>query len=290
MKKGFRGGFAYFIILSVYVLASALGILVAKLLDLDLWLEVLIADAAATVFVFAFSLAFRNASVYDPYWSVQPMVILTAYAAARGSAGIMGIIATVCVFLWGIRLTANWAYVFRGMDYEDWRYVMLREKTGKLYPMVNFFGIHMFPTLVVYLCTLPAVYLVASGAPFRPLGLIGAAVCLTAVALETVSDVQMQRFRARGTGGVISEGLWKYSRHPNYLGEILMWWGIALIAVFSLPFEPIFVIGAAVNTVMFLVISIPMAEKRYSTREGYAENRKRTRVLLPLRKPLFGGK
>ena len=65
-----------------------------------------------------------------------------------------------------------------------------------------------------------------------------------------------------------------------------MWWGIALIAVFSLPFEPIFVIGAAVNTVMFLVISIPMAEKRYSTREGYAENRKRTRVLLPLRKPL----
>ena len=290
MKKGFRGGFAYFIILAVYVLAAAFGILIAKLLDLDLWLELLIADAAATVFVFVFSVAFRNASVYDPYWSVQPMVILTAFSVARGSVGPMGIIVTVCVFLWGIRLTANWAYVFRGMNHEDWRYVMLREKTGKLYPLVNFFGIHMFPTLVVYLCTLPAVYLVTTDAPFTPLGLIGAAVCLTAVILQTVSDIEMQRFRARGTGGIISEGLWKYSRHPNYLGEILMWWGVALIAAFSLPFEPIFIVGAAVNTVMFLVISIPMAEKRYSTREGYAENKKRTRVLLPVRKPLFGGK
>ena len=158
-KKYFSFGRAvsFAIVAGVYVIAAAVGILVYNLLPatvLFVW-RLLIADVVATCVTFAFSLIFRNASVYDPYWSVQPIVILACIMMSRSITPLR--FATVfTVFFWGVRLTANWAYTFQGLDHEDWRYRMLCEKTGKAYPLINFVGIHLVPTLIVYGCTLPA--------------------------------------------------------------------------------------------------------------------------------------
>ena len=106
---------------------------------------------------------------------------------------------------------------------------------------------------------------------------------VVAVALQTVSDLQMQRFRARGAGGIISEGLWKYSRHPNYLGEILMWWGVAIYSICLLGFRWYLILGAVLNNLMFLFISIPMADRRQSRKPGYEEYRQGKNHLVPIR-------
>lgn len=276
---------ASFVILAVvYILAAAAGIVSYIYLPFDFWLNLLIADVIATVVTFIFSVIFGNASVYDPYWSVQPLVIVLAFAIGSATFGWAQILCLVAIFLWGIRLTANWAYTFHGMKHQDWRYTMLKEKTKKLYPIVNFLGIHLFPTLVVYACTLPAVFLIVNETPFSVFSLIFFALSICAVVLQGTADIQMHRFRKSGKGGFIRDGLWKYSRHPNYLGEILMWWGIALAYVCVVPSQWYLCAGALVNTLMFLIISIPMADKRQSRKPGFDEYKAQTRMLFPIKK------
>ena len=281
LKKSRAASFV--VIILVYVLASAAGIAICKSLDLGVWLNLLIADVASTLIVFFFSVLFGNASVYDPYWSVQPIVILGSFALGR-EITLFRALLILAVLFWGVRLTLNWAFTFRGLEYQDWRYTMLEEKTGKLYPLVNLFGIHLFPTLVVYGCTVPAVYALINGSELTPLNIVFFSLSVAAVILQIVSDTQMHRYRKDRDAPFMRHGLWKYSRHPNYLGEILMWWGVALFTVSSFPTRWFLIAGALLNTAMFLVISIPMADGRQSAKEGFEEYKKETRMLLPIKK------
>ena len=90
----------------------------------------------------------------------------------------------------------------------------------------------------------------------------------------------MHRFRNSGTGGFIRTGVWKHSRHPNYAGEILMWWGVGLASFTAMPDRFYLLAGALINTLMFLFVSIPMADKRQSRKPGFEEYKKETRILL----------
>jgi len=268
---------------AVYVLAGAVGFLVYGAFDADWRVKLLAADAAATVVTFAFSVIFKNASVYDPYWSVQPIVICLAYAFPRRLTFFSWLLlAAVCV--WGVRLTANWALNFGSLEREDWRYVMLREKTGRFYPIINFVGIHMVPTLVVYGCVLPAAFAIREGAEANAFSVAAVCVCFGAAAMQGIADLQMRRYRAARETPFCRDGLWKYSRHPNYLGEILMWWGIGLSVFAAYPSAWWLLIGAAANTALFLTVSIPMADGRQAKKAGFDEYKEQTRMLLPMKK------
>ena len=102
--------------------------------------------------------------------------------------------------------------------------------------------------------------------------------------LQGTSDCQMHKYRKNKATPFIRNGLWKYSRHPNYLGEILMWWGIGLSVVFASPTAWYLLVGALANTALFLAVSIPMADKRQSRKDGFDEYKKQTRMLLPIKK------
>lgn len=271
------------VIALVYLLAAAVGVAVYRTLLMDWWLALLLADVAATLVTFGFSLLFANASVYDPYWSVQPPVILVAFAIGR-EVTLFGVLLIVVVSLWAIRLTANWAYTFANLYHQDWRYTMLKQKTGAFYPFINLIGIHMVPTLVVYLCVLPAVYALREGCAATVGSLLFLCLSLLAVTMQGIADVEMHRYRRHRTGAFLRTGLWRYSRHPNYLGEILMWWGVALSVICAAPSAWYLAAGALANTALFLFVSIPMAEARQSRKEGYADYRRQTRMLLPLKK------
>ena len=276
---------SFLIIAIVYILAAAamIGIYILFIpTAVPFWLALLIADIAATIVVFAFSLIFNNASVYDPYWSVMPIIVLSAYAIFMPDT--VALIPLITVLFLGIRLTANWAYTFKGLTHQDWRYTMLKEKTGRGYFFVNFTGIHMVPTLVVYGCILPVVFIFVYDPEFNAGLAVFCALSICAVLLQGIADCTMHQFRKEGVGGFIRRGVWKYSRHPNYLGEILMWWGIALAAVCVMPQRWWLIAGAVANTLLFLFISIPLAEGKQAKKEGWAEYRKNTRMLLPVYK------
>ena len=275
------------VIILVYAAAIAGGLFLYNYLEqagcFSYPIRLLLADVFATVIVFIFSLIFANASVYDPYWSVQPPVILGVVLIKCG-ASLFAWSVFAAVLLWGLRLTANWAYNFKSFEYQDWRYTMLKEKTGRLYPLVNFLGIHLFPTLVVYLCIVPAVIAVHEGATLNFFSAPFLLLSFAAPVFQGIADIQMHRFRndkSPGRGNFIRTGLWKKSRHPNYACEILMWWGIGLASIIALGWQNWYLLtGALVNTLMFLFISIPMADKRQSRKAGFEEYKKATRMLF----------
>lgn len=271
------------LITCIYIMASCLGILVFFVLPFSFWASLLIADVASTVFVFIFSLIFKNASVYDPYWSVQPIVIVVSFAVCHHITTAT-LLLLISIIYWGIRLTGNWAYVFGNLNHQDWRYTKLAKENGKLYPLINFAGIHLMPTLIVYMCTLPAVFVTREEVNANAGSYIGTIICVGAATLQLVADTQMQKYRKSGQHGLIRTGLWKYARHPNYLGEILMWWGIAIQTISVMPGRWWLIAGALANTLLFLLVSIPLADKRQSAKPGYAEYKAGTRSLLPIPK------
>lgn len=276
--------FSFAILTFVYIAAIFSGIASYLYLPFNFWINLLLADIIATIVTFIFSVIFGNASVYDPYWSVQPIVIVLAFATKAPALGLAQILPLIAVVIWGVRLTANWAYTFHGIEHQDWRYTMLKEKTGKLYPFVNFMGIHLFPTLVVYACTLPIVFTMRYVLAYNIGSIIFFALSICAVILQGTADCLMHKFRKSGQKGFNRTGVWKYSRHPNYLGEILMWWGVALAFVCIMPSHWYLMAGAFVNTLMFLFISIPLADNHQARKDGFEEYKAETNMLLPIKK------
>jgi len=272
--------------------AAALGAAIATgaLLGSDSpVLTVLAADLVATLVIFGASLWLANSSMYDAYWSAAPPVIALYWASAPSGSHAdpaRQALVLALVFAWGIRLTWNWARGWPGLHHEDWRYRQLRENEIAPYWLVSLTGIHYFPTLQVFLACLPLYAALAIGAaPLGPLDAVAALVTAGAIVLETTADEQLRRFSLSATEGQICErGLWAWMRHPNYLGEILFWWGLWLFGVAAAPGWYWSAVGPLAITAMFLWVSIPMLERRnLARRPGYAEVMKRVPVLLPRR-------
>lgn len=247
------------------------------------------ADFIATVVIFLFSLWQRNSSIYDPYWSVYPIFIAFWWFFEVGDAGntVRNLLVVALVLAWGIRLTYNWARTWPGMIHQDWRYTKLAEDTGPFYWIVSFLGIHLFPTILVFGGCIPLYFIFQMPEPAGLVDLVAALVTGGAIYIEFTADNQLLRFRMEKNSGkasgILESGLWGYSRHPNYFGEIMFWVGLFL---FSLPvfLDGIYWIisGAILMIILFVFISIPMMEKRQMGKEGYAEYRKRVSALIPL--------
>jgi steroid 5-alpha reductase family enzyme len=271
---------SFAIVVLAYLAALAVVGGVAAVVDGEPWLRLLAADLAATAVVFAFSVACNNSSVYDAYWSVAPMVIVLAL----GTTSARGYLVTALVLAWGARLTWNWARGWRGLGHEDWRYVEIRAKTGRAYWPVSFVGVHVMPTLWVYLGALALIPALASPAPLGLLDLVGLVVTVGAIALEAIADEQLRRFRRddASAGTILARGVWRWSRHPNYLGEILFWWGLFAFALAAEPGGWWRVVGPLGITILFVAISIPLLDRRsVARRPGYREHMTRVPALVP---------
>ena len=270
-----------------YLTALVIGLIVYKNAGRTIWMNLFLADLAATFVIWVSSLLLNNASVYDPYWSIQPVVILPLLVLQVGKLNVSSLLLCAMVILWGVRLTLNWISTFKGLHEQDWRYDQIKHQTGQFYPLVNLLGIQLMPTLIVFACIAPIVFVILQTPKFSVLILPGLLISLLGVILETVADHQMHDFRRSNPekSTIIRVGLWKYSRHPNYLGEILMWWGAYLVCLAVSPSAWMLGLGAFLNTMLFLFISIPMAEKRLAKyKEGFKEYKRQTRMLLPFPK------
>ena len=247
----------------------------------NLVLKLLYADIIATVIIYLSSYLFSNSSIYDPYWSVIPPFLLLYWLYVIDDVNwINTAILSFSVLFWAIRLTYNWLRGWRGMEHEDWRYSDLRNKSGKYYQLVNFSGIHLFPTIIVFVCCLPFQYVIQNA--YLNINLIfGFLICAIGVLYEFISDQQLYKFKKKNKNGIIKSGLWKYSRHPNYYGEILFWWGVFVYGS-SLDNFYILILWPISMTIMFLYVSIPWIENKILlTRPEYSDYQKRVSILLP---------
>jgi steroid 5-alpha reductase family enzyme len=274
--------------LVIVALAYALALVVAlavgwALRDRHPILVAAAADLVATLIVFCFSVGCNNSSLYDPYWSVIPLPV-AIYWASVGEPGLWQLLLLALVALWGARLTGNWAARWRGMRDEDFRYQEIRGRTGRLYWPASLFSIHILPTIWVFLGLLPLYPALVRPSPMTALAIAAFMVTAAAIAIETIADQQLRAFlRARrDPEAVLDKGLWAYCRHPNYLGEVLFWWGLYLFGLAAEPAWAWSVVGPLSITLLFVFISVPWMDRRLLLRHpAWAQSMKSLPALLP---------
>ena len=277
--------YSFIIVVASYAGALAAGIAVfAATPGLDALWRLAAADIAATLVIWLLSLIVRNASLYDPYWSVAPAIIFVLYMFYMGKLDAPAFLLLTLLLLWGARLTANWAIGFANLSAQDWRYTKFESEYRRLWPLISLFGIQLMPTVIVFLAMLPALHIVMQPAGLRILTVPAMLAAAGAIWLELVSDAQMRRFRAdsANAGCVNNRGLWRIIRHPNYLGEIAFWWCIYFTALSMAPLPVALLLGPVLVTALFLFVSIPMMEKRQlGTKPGYRAYQRSVGMLLP---------
>ncbi len=284
------------IVVAIYALALAVGyVVLLQTAGWGLLWAALAADVAATVVVFAGSRALDNSSVYDPYWSVAPLPLALWWLAEVGAAGEAGRQALVigALGLWGARLTWNFLRGWTGLGHEDWRYVEIRKKTGGAYWIVSFLGIHLMPTLLVFGGSVSAYVAIAGrGRALGWLDAVAAVVTFGAIAIEATADAQLRRFVLARTdlSKTLETGLWRWSRHPNYFGEMVLWLGIAVIASEALAGRQLVALISPVFVFVLIryISGVPMLEakgkKRFGNDPRYQQYVANTPVLV-LRPP-----
>ena len=275
------------IFLIVYGLTFILGLFIIFLglyYGRNIIITMLIADIIMTLVIFIVGLIIKNASLYDPYWSVVPpyLMILWALSSYGFQLPINVILLIIAVCFWGVRLTYNWWKNWTGFSKQDWRYDYLREKNPKLYPITNLFGIHMIPTAVVFLQMIN-VFDIMKHSFVSTLFFIGLILSLIAPVIQFLSDKQMYDFRAKNTdkNKVINTGLWRFSRHPNYFGELLFWVGIYIMYLSYAGTININILYPIAMILLFIFISIPMMENRLVNRPGYKAYQNSVSMILP---------
>ena len=234
------------------------------------------------------SVSLRNASIVDPWWSIA-FLLVTAHTVARTGWSPSKPLLLAMVATWAIRLWLHLLVRSIGKP-EDPRYAAFRASYGpERYWWVSFFQVFLLQGVLVVLISAPLQLSAAAGPedPITPFDVAGLIVFTAGFMIEVLADAQLQAFRrdpARA-GTVLDTGLWRWSRHPNYFGEALLWWGFWLCAL-DQPFGWATLPAPALMTFLLLRVSgVTMLDAHLSsTKPGYAEYVRRTSGFLPRRR------
>ena len=269
----------------IYAVSFYLSYLLLSESISHIWMKITLWHIYATLFIYIGSVILKNSSLYDPFWSVAPVPIVIYLAIISDNSMLLKILVTFPIIFWAARLTRNWLISWRGFEHEDFRYIDLKNTNIYKAEFNNFFGIHLFPTLIVNICLYPLVFIFLNPIEVTPFLYFASIFTFMAVVLETVSDEQMRDFRnnPNNKGKTMKYKLWKYSRHPNYLGEICFWFGIYFMGLSS-NLAPIWIIICPLSMLaLFIFASCPMMDERsLKNRKDYKEYMEKTSQLLLL--------
>jgi steroid 5-alpha reductase family enzyme len=233
--------------------------------------------------IFLVAIALKDNSVVDIAYG-------GAFIAAVAAAGLVSwtghprqLLVTGMITLWGLRLAVHLFTRSRGRG-EDFRYRKWREEWGSYFLIRSFFQIYLLQGTVVLIVASPALMVMASPGP--GLGLLDAAgvgIWTLGFIFEALGDWQLLVFKkdSGNRGKIITHGLWRYSRHPNYFGECTLWWGVYLVALGSPGALWTAVSPLTINFLLLYVSGIPMLEKKYKGDPAFEEYKRRTSPLIP---------
>ena len=271
-----------FLVFIYYISSFYLAYLLIKNIDLNGWLLILAWHIFATLIIFMFSNIHKNSSIYDPFWHVAPIPIVF-HTADQSTLPVIELYLVLSAFLfWSLRLTYNWYLNWTNLDHEDFRYIDLKNNNRFLAFINDLFGIHLIPTLIVNASLYP-IYIALTSDSLSNLVYVGFILIIVAVTVQYISDDQMRKFRKNDNnfGKTMKYGLWKYSRHPNYFGEVSFWFGIYLFALASGTTSILLLACPMLMLALFVFISCPMMDNRsLKKRSDYREYMKKTPQLF----------
>ena len=232
---------------------------------------------------FGISLFKKRNDVADVAWGLG-FVILVWTSILISSLNLRGLLVGVLVSVWGLRLAWHIYQRHKGKE-EDARYAVWRKDWGKWFVLRSYLQVFLLQGLFLFLISLPILIINKNSITgFGFLDVIGVLVWLIGFMFESIGDSQLSKFikNPANKGKLMQQGLWKYSRHPNYFGEVTQWWGIWIIAL-SVAGGAFGIIGPITITILILFVSgVPLLEKKYAGRADFEEYKKRTSVFIPL--------
>ena len=235
-------------------------------------------------FWFLLSLVKKRNDVADVAWGLGFVLLAWLSLFLSENFQLRTILVTALVSVWGLRLAYHISSRHRGGG-EDYRYLNYRKSWGKWFYIRSYFQIYFLQGFFLFLIASPVMIINKfSGASLGLLDLVGALIWIIGFSFESIGDAQLARFikNPANKGKLMMSGLWKYSRHPNYFGEVVQWWGIWLVAL-SAPYGVWGIIGPITISYLILKVSgIPMLEEKLAEHPDFKEYKKRVSPFFPL--------
>ncbi|PLX83076.1 MAG: steroid 5-alpha reductase [Desulfuromonas sp.] len=233
--------------------------------------------------IFCFALTIKDNSVVDIFYGTAFLVGCWGSYLIYGSGHPRQWLILLLLTIWGLRLAIHLFFKKRGHE-EDFRYRKWREEWGETFVWRSFLQIFMLQGLVVVAVSTPALLVVTS--PGETLGwpdLVGTFIWFFGFFFEALGDWQLLRFKSdpANRGKIMRYGLWKTTRHPNYFGEALLWWGIFLIGLGASQGMIGIVSPLLIGFLLLKVSGIPMLEEKYEGNPEFELYRKQTNAFFP---------
>lgn len=237
----------------------------------------------------------KNNGLIDIAWGFGFVVTAWSSLLFSGNINIAKLVINILTTLWGLRLSI-YLFIRNFNKPEDFRYVKMRNGWGKSHRSKAFFRVFMSQFILNYLIAVPILLTNLEYNDSKVVGanlllvIIGAVIFIIGFLIESIADMQLKNFKkdSNNKGMILTTGLWKYSRHPNYFGESMLWWGIGIVAISPLKaLNFISLLGPLTITLLLLFVSgVPLLEKRYQDDKAYLAYAKRTSkfLLLPPKK------
>ncbi len=233
--------------------------------------------------IFLLSLFKKDYSIIDIAWGIGFLIVLTISQMYFQKTDTRSIILTLMILIWGTRLSYHIYLRSLGRG-EDFRYAEMRKKWEKWANLTAYFKIFILQWLILLIVSSPIpLILKNSVSPIKESDFLGIIIFLIGFGFEAVADYQVLKFKndPQNKGEILMEGLWKYSRHPNYFGETLIWWGILFLSMADGPLFYSIVGPVLITFLLYKVSGVPMLEKKYKDNAFYAAYKKRTNAFIP---------
>lgn len=237
---------------------------------------------------FVVSVIKKRNDVADTAWGLG-FVLLAWVSFFLGQPSARGFLAGILVSIWGLRLAWHIHARNKGRS-EDYRYLEWRNTWGKWFYVRSYLQVYLLQGVLLFLISIPIQIInTYSIVPLGVLDAVGVIIWCVGFYFEAVGDAQLARFikNPNNKGKLMQQGLWAYTRHPNYFGEVTQWWGIWVIALSS-SFGLFGIVGPITITFLILRISgIPLLEKKMEANPEFAEYKRKTSVFIPMPRRRF---
>ncbi|MBP6889818.1 MAG: DUF1295 domain-containing protein [Candidatus Moranbacteria bacterium] len=236
-------------------------------------------------FWFIISILKKRNDVADVAWGLGFVLLSWVSLLIADSVSFRGLLVCVLVSMWGLRLAWH-IYTRNKGKGEDYRYLAWRQEWGVWFYFRSYAQVYLLQGALLFLVVSP-ILLINKGAgeiPFDTRDLLGVAIWIIGFTFEVVGDAQLARFikNPANKGKLMQSGLWAYTRHPNYFGEVTQWWGLWLVAL-SVPYGFWGIIGPITITILLLKVSgIPLLEKKMVEHPEFVDYKKRVSIFFPM--------
>lgn len=242
-------------------------------------IEIIIGLSISYLLLFLLSIVLKDNSIADVFWGIGFLQVAIHAIYLSGTRMASQVLFTILIALWAVRIASyilSKKWIKKG---EDPRYASWRGQWQHFY-LRSFFQVYLLQAVLVFIIAIPILFINTAPPPVGLVTVTGIGLALFGLAYETIGDLQLRSFiKTKKKGQIMTQGLWKYSRHPNYFGESVFWLGASIVAAQASLLA--FISWLLITVLLRYVSGVPPAEERYTDNQAFQAYKQETPAMIP---------